>query len=240
MLNQLLGCTGSGGSYGGFGGSSSPNNCNLMVSQPPYDNGIWPRSPGSGGGFFMKEISAFSSGGGIINIQCGIISLIGSKLEANGYAGIQSGGGGSGGAIALDYMAISGNGSISCNGGNARSSGGGGRLRLWCHGWKQSPINQNLIMIVVSCMGGLLCSGKYSCGENGSIVTSPCPPGYALNLTTLSCEMCDIGHYQVTFGYSRCLPCGNKPDNSVYKVAEDGQGYSYSQSCIYECLPGML
>lgn len=36
ILNQLLGCTGSGGSYGGFGGNSWPNNCNLMISRPPY------------------------------------------------------------------------------------------------------------------------------------------------------------------------------------------------------------
>jgi len=37
-LNQLLGCMGSGGSHGGFGGSSAPQNCYLLVSRQPYDN----------------------------------------------------------------------------------------------------------------------------------------------------------------------------------------------------------
>lgn len=36
VLNQLLGCTGTGGSYGGFGGNSGPDNCNLLMSNPPY------------------------------------------------------------------------------------------------------------------------------------------------------------------------------------------------------------
>ena len=36
VLNQLLGCMGSGGSHGGFGGNSSPENCYLLVSNPPY------------------------------------------------------------------------------------------------------------------------------------------------------------------------------------------------------------
>jgi hypothetical protein len=35
-LNQLLGCSGTGGSYGGYGGNSSPEGCNLLFSNPPY------------------------------------------------------------------------------------------------------------------------------------------------------------------------------------------------------------
>lgn len=38
VLNQLLGCMGSGGSHGGFGGNSSPQNCYLLVSRLPYDS----------------------------------------------------------------------------------------------------------------------------------------------------------------------------------------------------------
>jgi len=35
-LNQLIGCTGTGGSHGGFGGNSGPSNCELLISKPPY------------------------------------------------------------------------------------------------------------------------------------------------------------------------------------------------------------
>ena len=56
ILNQLLGCTGSGGSYGGFGGNSWPDNCNLMISKSPYQLHSYPSSPGSGGGFFIPGI----------------------------------------------------------------------------------------------------------------------------------------------------------------------------------------
>ncbi len=52
-MNQLLGCTGSGGSYGGFGGNSWPDNCNLMISRTPYSLNSYPTIPGSGGGFFL-------------------------------------------------------------------------------------------------------------------------------------------------------------------------------------------
>ena len=55
-MNQLLGCTGSGGSYGGFGGNSSPDNCNLMISRSPYQTNVYPTLPGSGGGFFVPNI----------------------------------------------------------------------------------------------------------------------------------------------------------------------------------------
>jgi len=56
-LNQLLGCSGSGGSHGGFGGSSGPDNCNLLMSRPPYGRESLPHLPGSGGGFFLKQLS---------------------------------------------------------------------------------------------------------------------------------------------------------------------------------------
>jgi hypothetical protein len=52
----LLGCTGTGASHGGYGGSSGPESCNLLMSQPPYDRDLIPKYPGSGGGFFLKEL----------------------------------------------------------------------------------------------------------------------------------------------------------------------------------------
>jgi hypothetical protein len=36
VLNQLLACTGTGGSHGGYGGNSWPDSCNLLMSNPPY------------------------------------------------------------------------------------------------------------------------------------------------------------------------------------------------------------
>jgi len=54
ILNQLLGCTGTGGSHGGYGGNSGPDNCNLLMSNPPYERSVNPQYPGSGGGFFLK------------------------------------------------------------------------------------------------------------------------------------------------------------------------------------------
>ncbi len=54
VLNQLLGCSGTGGSYGGFGGNSSPEGCNLLFSNQPYGRDLIPKYPGSGGGFFLK------------------------------------------------------------------------------------------------------------------------------------------------------------------------------------------
>lgn len=53
LLNNLLGCTGSGGSHGGTGGNSSPNNCNLVMSRVPYGQAKFPTTPGSGGGYYF-------------------------------------------------------------------------------------------------------------------------------------------------------------------------------------------
>ena len=46
---------GTGGSHGGFGGNSYPDNCYLLMSKPPYGSIEHPYAPGSGGGFFIPE-----------------------------------------------------------------------------------------------------------------------------------------------------------------------------------------
>ena len=46
---------GTGGSHGGFGGNSYPDNCYLLMSKPPYGSIEYPYAPGSGGGFFIPE-----------------------------------------------------------------------------------------------------------------------------------------------------------------------------------------
>lgn len=53
----------------------------------------------------------------MINIQGTTIDIWNSIVQANGKAGTQGGGGGSGGSIALDYTKLSGNSSISADGG---------------------------------------------------------------------------------------------------------------------------
>lgn len=73
--------------------------------------------PGSGGGFFYAGIKEASSGGGVINIQGNTIEIWNSTVEANGRVATQGGGGGSGGSVALDYTIISGNSTISADGG---------------------------------------------------------------------------------------------------------------------------
>ena len=53
--------------------------------------------------------------------------------------GIQGGGGGSGGAVSIDFsnLDVSGEFNVSANGGGGRSSGGGGRIRFFYHKWNQ-------------------------------------------------------------------------------------------------------
>ena len=132
---------GSGGSYGGYGGNSSPQNCYLLVSKKPYGSIWFPSDPGSGGGFFLPQSRESSSGGGIINLQAISIDIYNSSISSDGKNGIQGGGGGAGGSISLDYNVTHTNlTNITCNGGNGdktSSSGSGGRIRLWNHNWQQ-------------------------------------------------------------------------------------------------------
>jgi hypothetical protein len=139
-LNNFIGCAGSGGSYGGFGGNSSPlDNCKLMASQSAYGNFSYPNDPGSGGGFILPSSLQSSSGGGIINIQVINFNFTSnSVISAEGKQGKQGGGGGSGGSISIDYSLLNiDNSKISVNGGTGdkklSSSGAGGRIRFWDH-----------------------------------------------------------------------------------------------------------
>lgn len=130
---------GSGGSHGGFGGNSSPENCLLLVSNLPYGTIDYPYQPGSGGGFFISSSKESSTGGGVISIQAYNLSLINSNILANGKNGIQGGGGGAGGSISIDFVNLIANSNITANGGNGdrSSSGSGGRIRFWNHNWQR-------------------------------------------------------------------------------------------------------
>lgn len=184
VLNQLLGCKGSGGSYGGFGGNSSPENCYLLVSRPPYGSYSYPSNPGSGGGFFLPHSRESSAGGGIINIQAMTLIVNFSLILSEGKTGIQGGGGGAGGSISIDCNFTNGTlTTISANGGRGdkmSSSGAGGRIRIWNHFWRNQLTIPNLTnTYIITASGGANCEAKsLSCGENGSVLTSPCRPGY--------------------------------------------------------------
>ncbi len=105
--------------------------------------------------------------------------MVSTDVEANGSPGVQGGGGGSGGAVSIDFFSLFlfNSNSISAKGGFSRSSGGGGRVRMFDHNWLQqtNSLNSN---ISISAAGGLGCNGPLTCGESGSVTTSPCPPGY--------------------------------------------------------------
>ncbi len=74
-----------------------------MMSKPPYGQVEWPVTPGSGGGFFLKNNKDLSSGGGVINIQAKIIHAQKTKILSQGGSGTQDGGGGAGGSISVDF-----------------------------------------------------------------------------------------------------------------------------------------
>jgi hypothetical protein len=109
-----------GGSYGGWGGSSSPNG--------PYGILETPRHLGSGGGG-----NPGGNGGGRVTINARTCQIEGT-IQANGT---NSGdGGGSGGAIRINADTVSGTGQVLANGGNGTfwndaGAGGGGRIAIY-------------------------------------------------------------------------------------------------------------
>ena len=211
------------------------------MSRPPYDRDLIPKYPGSGGGFFLKELSEISSGGGVMNIQVNNLNILNSNLSANGVGGIQGGGGGSGGSISIDFLNLntSGNVSILVNGGNGKSSGGGGRLRYFYHNWTYIGGNSLNLNVVIQALGGAGCEGKLTCAQNGSIIAAPCPPGYQFNLSNYGCSLCPTGTFQVAFGYDLCSNCATKPANSYYNVASNPLSWSnYTQVCNFSCNNG--
>ena len=240
VLNQLLGCTGTGASHGGYGGNSNPENCNLLVSSPPYNRELIPKYPGSGGGFFLKELTEVSSGGGVINIQVHQLTVVDSCFLANGVAGVQGGGGGSGGSVSIDFSFadLTDKVRISANGGNARSSGGGGRVRFFYHNWANWDQSFNDSILRIEALGGVKCETNLTCGQMGSVVASPCPPGYHLDFENYICMACPVGYYQITYGYSTCSECASKPANSYYSQPSSGQLNNYSHVCRFTCHDG--
>ena len=136
-----------------------------------------------------------------------------SSIQSNGVGGIQGGGGGAGGSISIDYTNIVSvnHSKIIANGGVGKSSGSGGRIRFWDQNWSTVPASIPYLHLSISAVGGGLCQSELTCGLNGSIISSPCPPGYSTNFTTFSCYKCNNGSYQLLYGYGDCLKCGSIP-----------------------------
>ncbi|WAR25688.1 hypothetical protein MAR_011392, partial [Mya arenaria] len=111
---------GSGGGYGGRGGSpadrflSSTDSVAYGSLEAPTD----PGSPGGGNGA--------GKGGGAIRITASTDVIIDGILSADGGDATSGGGGGSGGSAFIDANTIKGYGTISTRGGNGATDGGGG------------------------------------------------------------------------------------------------------------------
>lgn len=123
----IVGCgAGSGGGYGGYGGT---NVC-AARGGTVYGSISQPSNLGSSGGSGVN-----GRGGGAITMSAGTLTLEG-KISANGGAAIlPADGGGSGGSVWLTVGTLLGSGSISANGGSASNlvsaAGGGGRIAVY-------------------------------------------------------------------------------------------------------------
>lgn len=111
---------GTGGSYGGRGGTSS--RMVLTSTQAvPYGNPFNVSEPGSRGG---GGVSA-GKGGGFLKLEARKVILNG-IVKAPGGHGSGNSGGGSGGGIAVYCFEIDGNGKVEAIGGLGHGTGGGG------------------------------------------------------------------------------------------------------------------
>jgi hypothetical protein len=123
--------TRAGGSYGGRGGAGSSG-----TPTAAYGSITDPVEPGSGGGGFNDGVNRGGNGGGLVRITATSVVVNGSLL-VNGNAQNAVGGGGAGGGLYINTGSLSGNGTISANGGNGflggqnLGGGGGGRIALY-------------------------------------------------------------------------------------------------------------
>lgn len=119
----ISGGYGTGGGYGGYGGSTVCGRVDGNI----YGSITQPTQLGSPGGGSATVAFSAANGGGAINLSvAGTLSLAG-NIAADGQSGrVPTGGGGSGGSVWLTAGVLSGNGSISANGGAVDPLGGGG------------------------------------------------------------------------------------------------------------------
>lgn len=144
---------GGGAGYGGVGGygydAAGNGGQSYDISGKLYS--------GSGGGCLNCTESFNGAGGGIINFVANDTLILNGNLTANGGFGISDAGGGSGGTVYVDALAMSGKGYISVSGGSGGSGkypgggGGGGVLKLF--NTKNYYLSYNYVG-VVSASGG--------------------------------------------------------------------------------------
>jgi len=115
--------SGTGSSYGGEG----------FTNAVTYGSVINPLSYGSGarGGGGATALLKYS-GGGLVRIRVGGTLAVSGKIAADGYGYANNGGGGTGGTLNLEAGSVTGNGSITANGGTDTyfGPGAGGRIRI--------------------------------------------------------------------------------------------------------------
>jgi hypothetical protein len=115
---------GSGGGYGGFGGT--PPGSTSAYGGAAYGSATSPLDRGSGGGGYSSYGSG-GAGGGAIRMNVSGQLIVNGIISANGLPGLALGsGGGSGGTVSLNVGTIAGSGRISATGGDADGPGGGG------------------------------------------------------------------------------------------------------------------
>ena len=114
---------GTGGGYGGKGGSRND------TGGSTYGSSVAPIDLGSGGGNGNATANIGGAGGGAIKLDVSSLTVNG-NISADGGDGTNYvsiyGGGGSGGSIYITANQLSGSGSIAANGGYGKFGGGGG------------------------------------------------------------------------------------------------------------------
>jgi hypothetical protein len=150
----------SGGSYGGLGGVYS----NYPVSAV-YGSAMSPNEPGSGGGACCNGYPG-GSGGGLVKILAGMLTVEGAVLAdgGNGSASGNPSGGGSGGGVIINVSSLAGAGVISAKGGGSAlgvGAGGGGRIAIY-HTIMTLPTEN------VTANGGTSSNAAYN-GSDGTI-----------------------------------------------------------------------
>ena len=154
------------------------------------------------------------------------MNLTQATLSANGASSSdeQSGsGGGAGGSIFLSMNSLIAQGTVSAVGGRASLSGGGGgsggRIKFYFFGWYLADSNKNMqdtngLQILTT--GGIGGSEKQM-GENGTVWSTPCAPGYY----GLFCTPCKNGTYKTEYSNVECKKCESMPlDANGYYVVK--------------------
>ena len=124
-----------GGGGGGYGGAGGNGNGTGGTGGATYGNEIAPMDLGSGGGSWRYGDGG--AGGGAVRVSVAGAFHLEGVVSANGQDRSQGAGGGSGGSIWITCDALTGNGTVSANGGSHAKrvvlggGGGGGRIAVY-------------------------------------------------------------------------------------------------------------